>query len=155
MYRERKRYETEEDLKREQEVVDKVLHRLGEGWSSEKLGKNDLDRKIYKNDKLKIILEVKTCNLSEQRLLNNGGWGVAQRKWDKGRSEALLNCVPFWFAVRFKDKDRVVDVSKLNDCDVKFAIGGRKDRGDPYDIEPMVYIPLKYFQSINKDQNPV
>lgn len=148
----RKRYETEEDLKREQDIVDKVLRRLGEGWTSEKLGKNDLDRKIYKNGKLKFILEVKSCNLSDQRLMENGGWGVSQYKWNKGRNESFLNRVPFWFAVRFKDKDRVLNASGLSDSDVRYAVGGRKDRGDPYDIEPMVYIPMKFFQPINKEE---
>ena len=42
-----------------------------------------------------------------------------------------------------------VGFTSLHDCKPSIKIGGRKDRKDPADIEPVALIPIKDFQRIN------
>ena len=152
----RPRHETLEDLKREKEVTQRVLKRLGEGWSAKKLDPNDLDQAIYKEDTLKIILEVKCRNITTEALNHighprfRGRWMISRMKWQKGLEKAKRLGVPFWFAVRFKDKDMILDTAKPSDRDLIIDMGGRYDRGEEScgDVEKMYYVPLKFFQPI-------
>jgi len=152
----RPRHETQENLKQEQEVVNRVLKRLGEGWTESKLSDNDIDRIIYRDGKTKILLEVKCRTISTEALSNighprfRGRWMISRMKWKKGIDKAKSLGIPFWFAVRFKDVDLILDTSIVSDSDMIIDMGGRHDRGEEKegDVEKMYYVPLKLFQKI-------
>ncbi len=57
--------------------------------------------------------------------------------------------LPHLLVVRYRDRDVycVIDSELLRVC--TYAQGGRRDRGDPHDIEEVAHIPLDYFTDIS------
>lgn len=55
-----------------------------------------------------------------------------------------LSGVPCFLFVRWTDRWGSVELNKIAGS-VEVANGGRTDRGDPQDVEPVAYIPLSLF----------
>ena len=54
--------------------------------------------------------------------------------------------VPSLLSVRWDDGDGFIALHDIKDFHIGF--GGREDRGDPQDMEPVVFIPIEHFGRI-------
>lgn len=104
----------------------------------------DYDGKVQIDGKLACIVEVKGRTGSGDRFET---WHVAKDKLDRCLDHANAFGVPFILLFSW-DSDIYYwsvpqDISKL-----EVRSGGRYDRGDQFDIEPMAHIPRKLFKKI-------
>ena len=66
-------------------------------------------------------------------------------KWIRAQELSKEVRVPFIMVITFAE-GTYYGVFNYNDVhDTKYMFGGRYDRGDPQDVEPMVLLPLKKF----------
>lgn len=137
----RPQYENEYTLNQETDVTDLINKKLG--YTVEKLNKYAyrLDHVVLENrNDMIAFLEIKG------RYYNSTVYPkemISLHKWIYGLELSKAVGIPYWIASRFKDKILWVCA---NDCTgTMFTYNGRRDRGDPYDIEPCVYIPMYEF----------
>jgi hypothetical protein len=129
-------YETPENLKREQEVANAIK----EKWKCDirKLPiAYRLDYMILKNNKPVAVLEIKCRNAMYEEMY------LSLHKWMAGKELSRNVGVPFILAYEFKDKG--IYWHTVNEEKPELAVGGRTDRGDWQDIEPMVVFRLSKF----------
>lgn len=82
-----------------------------------------------------------------------GGYMLSLEKWRDGVSRLLITGLPYCLVVEDGQGDCRAAVYK-SEPDVewfRFGMGGRSDRGDPLDIEPVIYIPTDHFDVNIKD----
>lgn len=73
-----------------------------------------------------------------------GGYMLSLQKWLRARSLCEPTGIPFLIGVRFADG---VYVATIKDWDSYIIrMGGRRDRGDWQDVEPMAMIPVSEFK---------
>lgn len=70
---------------------------------------------------------------------------MSKRKWEEGGKLALQSGKPFMIVVEWDDGVFYVRQDEIAGA-VSFGDGGRRDRGDPKDIEPCVFIPVSLFR---------
>lgn len=70
---------------------------------------------------------------------------LAAGKYMEARRWSMLG-IPAFLAVRCRDGDYI---HRLRRDPYHVAIGGRKDRNDPADIEPVVHIPIEDFEPLD------
>lgn len=103
----------------------------------------DYDGEIYIDGPLTLIAEVKGRTGSGNRFST---WHIAKSKLDACMVHARALNVPLYLLFSW-DNDVyywvVKDIDKL-----EVREGGRWDRGDFYDVEPMVHIPRSFFTKI-------
>ena len=75
-----------------------------------------------------------------------GEYMLALSKWKEGRELAAATKLPFMLAVRWSDCDTCVRLD--GEAKIRLGFGGRVDRGDWQDKEPMVYIPMSQFTRV-------
>jgi len=75
-----------------------------------------------------------------------GEYMLSLGKWKAGRELATATSLPFMLAVRWNDGDTCVRLD--GETKIRLGFGGRADRGDWQDQEPMAFIPMKSFQRI-------
>jgi len=135
----RKIYETEEDRKNERRIVEEVLM---EGEKALKMGyKHQIDFLVVDQQwRGKSVIEVKK---------RKGTFGkypdvmLSLLKWNKGIEFKRNNRLDFLFVVEWDDG---IFMHRYEDLiHYTIGIGGRTDRDDAQDIEPVVYVPNKKF----------
>lgn len=84
-------------------------------------------------------IEIKCRNRSYPTYL------LSLHKWLKGVELSNVTGKPFILVVSWDDK---IIYKNVTNEPVKIVIGGRKDRGDPADIEPMVEIEISGFKKL-------
>jgi hypothetical protein len=134
-------YETEQDLSREKFIGENLasfwnvnLHKLPRAYY--------VDWMVTKENKVKGFAELK-C-----RSHNKGQFPsliLSMHKWIHGKQMAAEVDGSFIVVVQWKDG---LFYHKQGWCKVDYALGGRKDRGDSQDMEPVVHIPVNYFKTI-------
>ena len=67
---------------------------------------------------------------------------MSLNKWMKGKEYTNETKVPFILIVQFMEGAYYV---KQDNLEVRYGFGGRFDRGDAQDVEPMVFIPIGAF----------
>jgi len=72
---------------------------------------------------------------------------ISLDKWMKAKQLCREVGIPFIMVITFTE-GTYYGVFTNNMVDVTYGFGGRYDRGDAQDVEPMVYLPLKIFQKI-------
>lgn len=88
-------------------------------------------------------LEIKFRNASYPTYL------ISLHKWMKGIELSEATEKPFILVVSWPvQNERVILFRALKREPVRVVLGGRKDRGDPADIEPMVEIPISQFKRL-------
>lgn len=134
-------YETSESLKNE----DEVASRISSAWNT-KLNKLPIKYRVdyaaERNGKIVAWIEVKT------RKYNMNDFDSFMLSLDKYNASVQLGSItnlPVTLVVRWKDKIGYVD---LLHCRGVIKMGGRKDRGDPQDIQPAAYIPIDDFREL-------
>lgn len=130
-------YETPENLKREQEVAEQLKQK----WDCEvrKLPiAYRLDYMILQEGKPVAVLEIKCRNAMYEEM------HLSLHKWMAGRELSKSVGVPFILVYEFKNKG--IYWHKVDDTAPELALGGRTDRGDWQDIEPMAVFRLSKFK---------
>lgn len=136
-------YETDVNISNEESFGDKLisyfkctLHKLPI--------KYHVDYMLQRNNKLEAWLEIK-CRKTYSEQYSE--YMLSLDKWLNGNRLAKDTGVPFILAVRFTDCDMILDCRIVTDPIVKFQ-GRTKQTRDWQDIEPTVFIPMKYFKKV-------
>ena len=69
-------------------------------------------------------------------------------KWMKAKQLCKEVEIPFIMVITFAEGTYYGVFAHNGLHDVTYGFGGRYDRGDAQDVEPMIYLPLKKFQKI-------
>ena len=72
---------------------------------------------------------------------------ISLDKWMKAKQLCREVEIPFIMVITFTE-GTYYGVFVNNLVDVTYGFGGRYDRGDAQDVEPMVYLPLNIFKKI-------
>jgi len=129
-------YETSEDLGRERDVVANIEKR----WScqAQKLPmRYKLDYALMRNGKVSAWAEIKCRGQRYATYL------ISLDKVSAGLRLSEISSLPFLIVVRYDDGTYYCTVTKDLVYDIEW--GGRKDRNDPEDQEPVLMIPMKFF----------
>lgn len=145
----RKQYETKGDRQREQAV----LSLIDQLWKCEsvKLPKQyRLDYGILRGDHMTALAEVKVRNVRSDKYAT---LMVSAEKIRTGMDWASKFPMKFILFVGYEDGIFWCDASNLPWATVNYpgiflGIGGRKDRNDWQDVEPVVHIPKQLFKRV-------
>lgn len=88
------------------------------------------------------FVEMKHRRIKSTRFPN---YLLSLKKWINMNEISRYSGVPVHLVVRFTDLDLCLNVSKRPH---RLTYMGRKDRGDEYDMEPCILIPLKLFRTV-------
>ena len=135
-------YETPEDIIREASIQEEFIEAVygdNELVKAIKLPKfYAIDYALTKNNE-QIIgwLEIKSRTIPSNKY---SSYILSYRKWREGIGISQESGLPYYLAVKWTDKLGVITFP--NSIQTNLVIGGRIDRSDPDDIEPMVEIPI-------------
>jgi len=107
--------------------------------------KNKIDFLLKnKTGKPRAFIEIKnrTCNRGQYPT-----YMLSLDKWVAGLSLQLYTQLPFILVVSWADEIGYVKCLKTLK-DTTIDIGGRVDRGDAQDIEPVIHIPIHLFETL-------
>ncbi|MDR9428809.1 MAG: hypothetical protein RI553_11970 [Salibaculum sp.] len=134
-------YETESDLRNERDVVE-VFNKLW-GTQAYKLPRAySLDYLLTRGSDAVAFVEIK-C-----RQVPSGKYDtlmISMAKILKGRAITRETGIPSVLVVKWNDKTGYVHMPEI---DMDIRVGGRRDRGDAQDIEPVCMIPINSFRGV-------
>jgi len=135
-------YETPEDIIREASIQEEFIEAVygdNELVKAIKLPKfYAIDYALTKyNGQIVGWLEIKSRTIPSNKY---SSYILSYRKWREGISISQESGLPYYLAVKWTDKLGVITFP--NSIQTNLVIGGRIDRSDPDDIEPMVEIPI-------------
>jgi hypothetical protein len=136
-------YETEEHLSAEEEIK-RIIETK---WKCEaiKLGRSySLDYALVRDGKkVEAFAEIKNRKITWDFMETSGTFWISLNKWRMAKEFCELAGLPFLIIVR---ADGDLRYAKITDFTVENVVwSGRKDRGDPADMEPHATISLKLF----------
>ena len=138
----RPRYETKENLAQETEVLELLCRQ----WTcvAKKLpDRYELDYLLMRGEKAKAWLEIKVRTNNHRNYstyMISLGKVLAARKMTEGTS------LPSFLAVQWQDRMGYIRLDRLEETEI--VMGGRTDRGDAQDVEPVVLFPVQDFSWI-------
>jgi len=135
-------YETKEDIGRERSFVEDVCT----AWKCEakKLPIHyKLDFALMRDDIVRAFLETKVRNYARDYF---DTYMISMAKVLSAREYSAFADVPSLLAVRWSDGDGFIDLHSMKDFEIGF--GGRADRNDSQDMEPVVFIPIENFRRL-------
>ncbi len=146
MGEERPRYETSEDLEREVDVV----RRLEERWKAEAIKlptSYRLDYVFVRDGKeVRSFCEVKVRRYSWEEIDRMGGYMISLAKWTAAEAFCSISGLPFILAVSAAREIRFASIRTFEHDGV--VHGGRADRADWQDKEPMVLFSVARFRPL-------
>lgn len=104
-----------------------------------------IDYALMRDDRIAALAEVKCRDVDASQYPS---LMLSLAKWQAGIALAGLLRVPFIIVASYADGARFVKVNELDAAAVTFGFGGRNDRNDEQDMEPVVYIPASCFVAI-------
>lgn len=131
-------YETRNDLQNELDALRKIAVRT----TPVKLPlRYEIDFAMVDGDKICAFAEVKcrTNPFGQYPTLM-----ISAAKLISGITLSGMTGCPFWLIVQWTDKVGALEVDSISKW--RMSIGGRRDRGDDQDIEPVVHIPTTAFK---------
>lgn len=131
-------YETRKDLQKEISALRKIAVRT----TPVKLPlRYEIDFAMVDGDKICAFAEVKcrTNPFGQYPTLM-----ISAAKLISGITLSGMTGCPFWLIVQWTDKIGALEIDSLSRFTM--GIGGRWDRGDEQDIEPVVHIPTSAFK---------
>ena len=134
-------YETDSDLAKEKEVQE-ALYLLWEVTFNKLPRAYHVDWMLTRKNEAKAFVELKCRNNNRHQYPT---LMLSLHKWMHGKALAQEIGGKFLIIVKWNDG---IFYHTQGWCDVTYGIGGRKDRGDNQDIEPVVYIPVDYFKRV-------
>lgn len=138
----RPRYESNKDRKSEAEVAAYLKKAMNLDCVKMPLSYR-VDFIVYRLGKLFGFIELKTRSVNRQRYKTAI---ISLSKWHYGCRLSECLDVPFWIAFRWSNDLGFYRATCLA-MNITVQQGGRTDRGDKDDIEPVVHIPVKEFTS--------
>jgi hypothetical protein len=137
-------YETQADRDGEREIVLQLCN----AWDCMAEKGRELgfvDYYLYK-PKTNLIAVVEIKNRKTLSLNKFPAYMISKKKITNGLSIGNELAVPYLLVVNFAESLMFAEIKK--GYKFKEAMGGRKDRGDPNDIEEVVFIPISLFKPI-------
>lgn len=104
-----------------------------------------VDYYLYK-PKTNLIAVIEIKNRHKLSVRKFPAYMISKNKINKGLIISNELAVPFLLVVNFAEMLMYAEIKREHQY--KEGMGGRKDRNDPYDIEPVVYIPISLFKPI-------
>ena len=139
-------YETPESLAREHETAIKVAST----WNCTPFKlpiKYGLDFAFVKAKNIVAFVELKTVTYTMDAYKRFGGYGISLHKWNAAKAICEISGKPFCLIVETSDKKIwYAEYSKFEIMPT--IIGGRNDRNDKQDNEPLVIINTYNFNEI-------
>ncbi len=138
-------YETEENKKRQNDM----RSILESKWScvlQDLPYKYQLDWMAFKDKKPMAVLEFK-----HREKLSFDAWPrymISLDKWIRAREISQEMCLPFIMVITFTEGTYYGSFLHNESFDLSYMWGGRLDRNDAQDSEPMVLLPLKHFKKL-------
>jgi hypothetical protein len=135
-------YETDIDRANEQKVVEHICIR----WNCEytKLPRRyELDYVLTRGKEAVGWMEVKCRNYSLEEIGSMGGYMLSLAKWNAAQLLVQFTSRPFYLAVQTTCGGYVASFRNFETADIR--VGGRRDRSDWQDQEPVIFIPTKRF----------
>ena len=134
-------YESQQDLLRERDVADQLSYR----WNCEiyKMPvRYQIDWAMLRGGELKAFAELKIRNNEIGRYET---FMISLGKWVYGNQLSVISGVPFLVVVRWSDG---LFWHEAGTAPITISMGGRFDRNDSQDFEPMVHISTSAFKRI-------
>ena len=134
-------YESKKDLANEKEVAGFLSSKTGYVFHKLKIAYH-VDWLVMDKEKPKYVAEIK------RRLNHSSKYPtlmLSLQKWMKGKEMAAEMNIKFVLIIKWDDG---VFFYKAKKDDVTYGFGGRYDRDDSQDQEPMVFIPVSKFKRI-------
>jgi hypothetical protein len=138
-------YETNENIQQEKAVADFASRKWDCSFSKLKKA-YALDYAIIRDKKVISFAEIKCRKYSMDRLDSLGGFMISLHKWLEAKNICQISDVPFSLLIRTEDGiwwHKTQDF--LNDG---ISIGGRFDRNDAQDVEPVVLLKSNRFKKL-------
>lgn len=137
-------YEIEADLDNERDII-QALH-LPKDITFEKLPISyKLDYAVIKDDKIAAFAEIKA---RKNTMGAYGTYMIALSKYLTAKEYLNTLGLHTYLIVRWTDVIGKVLLSDFDKSQIRVKLGGRKDRNDWQDIEPVVHIPTLYFEVV-------
>lgn len=145
-------YETTADRTRESEVAD-VLCERWRCWRRKLPIAYGLDYALGRERRVCAFMEIKVRNYSLQRIDELGGLMLSLAKWERARSLNKATGFPFSLAVGVSD-GIFTATFRTPSCFDGFPVawGGRTDRYDWQDKEPIVLIETQRFKLVQQKE---
>lgn len=138
-------YESARDLGNEA----RVAQRISAAWQCDvvKLKRAyAVDYALLTGRACRALCEIKVRSYSMERLGSMGGFMLSLHKWHEGQSLARAARVPFVIVV---DADGELHWHSVNGEHDGLIFGGRSDRNDEQDVEPVVTLMPHRFTKLN------
>ena len=105
-----------------------------------------LDYALIRDGKVIAFMEIKCRNYTMDKLNSMGGFMISVHKWLEAKAICDVSSVPLCLVVRTHDGVWYHKTSDfLNDG---IGFGGRLDRGDDQDVEPVILLKGNRFKNI-------
>ena len=134
-------YETAADLKNEREVAEMLTH----AWCADLKKtppKYPYDYIAIDGTEVVAFIEIKNRNNAADKYET---YMISLDKIVQCQTASVISGVGFYLVVRFTDK---VMFWSFSENQFHVESGGRFDRGDKQDVEPVVHIPMIYFKEV-------
>lgn len=131
-------YESDGDVKREGEVLKELESRWGYRFVKVPI-KYGFDYAVLRGRDVLGVAEIKCRNYRYEELDRLGGYMLGLHKVGMMRVSGLAGVL----VVKLVD-----EVYWTKDISGRVVVGGRRDRGDPEDIEPCVLVPMERFKRL-------
>tara|TARA_Y100000310_G_C20172212_1_gene574200 strand:- start:140 stop:574 length:435 start_codon:yes stop_codon:yes gene_type:complete len=135
-------YETEADLEEERFFTD-TLCSLWDCDARKLPLRYKMDYALQRGGIIRAFLEVKVRNYTKDYFET---YMLSMEKVLAARQFSEFAGVPSILAVKWKDASGFIVLNTLEDFELGF--GGRVDRDDSQDMEPVIFIPIKNFKVI-------
>jgi hypothetical protein len=136
-------YENDLDRQREEELARLVAQRTG--LRPAKLPvQYRVDFALYRQNALVAVAEMKYRDYTVEQLDRWGGYYVSLSKIMGAETICRMTDIPFYVVINFKGDIRVATIAYPFPV-VAAREGGRKDRGDWQDLEPVVCYMSRHF----------
>lgn len=136
-------YESQQDLLRERAVADQLSRR----WNCEiyKMPvRYQIDWAMLRDGELKAFAELKIRN---NEIGKYETFMISLGKWVFGNQLSVISGVPFFVVVKWSDG---LFWHEAGTAPVTITMGGRFDRNDSQDFEPVVHISTSAFKRISE-----
>tara|TARA_R110000824_G_scaffold339480_2_gene525996 strand:- start:100 stop:522 length:423 start_codon:yes stop_codon:yes gene_type:complete len=135
-------YETSADLRNERDVATFIGHQWGVEMAKTP-AKYPYDYVAMEGGKAFALIEIK-CRNNEASKYET--YIISLDKIVQCQISATIGQIAFYLVVQFTDKLLWWEFSQK---EFHIGHGGRFDRGDRQDVEPLVHIPMSYFRKLD------
>lgn len=141
----RPQYETQRDLLNEREAISAIEAKFN--CVAEKIPKRmKLDYALSREEAIAAFSEVKTVKYNIEDYVRFGGYFISLEKWQSARHLYETTGKPFVLCL---NTPKGIYYAVFKDfTQSNFKMGGRKDRNDPDDWEPLVIIDPLLFNPV-------